>query len=284
MTIVAEPSPVRRWAASAALLSSAGVLGIGVLPWYWKWERLDGVMAGATGALVWAAFGLRSRGLPVQIAARAISWLVLVPALLLSFLRVVSDGQVPSWQATLLALGTTAALLLARPMLHTQAAHRSFAPIASRTWFLAGATTSAAVSVVAALAAVDSIAGPWFVASCCAVSGLYASAAIGVLRMRAWGVLLGGATAAGLLAVALSRSDTDIAFYAIPGVLLTMPLLIARARRSAFGPHAATSASTTEAVASAVEPADETAYRVHAPEEPAEEEPEVTPPREQLAR
>jgi hypothetical protein len=121
-------------------------------------------------------------------------------------------------------------------MLHTEEARREFAPNAFRRWLLAGATASAATGMVSAMAGLDMIGWRPATALALATVGLaLVAAAIGVARMRAWGILLGGLTSFGALAGGLVLHDAAgfaLSLAAVPGLMLVLPVLLARRDRA----------------------------------------------------
>jgi hypothetical protein len=164
------------------------------------------------------------------------------------------DGNLSdaAW-AALLAATSGAALLLARPALHTDEAKRRFGPARYRRLFLAGAVSSATAGIVAALGAatvfMSSVEGVIVTgAAGLTWQGLFAAfplaslatallgSAVGVVRMRAWGVLLGVATsAAALVGAAFAHREFDtigLCLASAPGLLLGATVL--RARRAAL--------------------------------------------------
>jgi hypothetical protein len=142
------------------------------------------------------------------------------------------------------ALASGAAIAFARPALYTNEARAAFAPVAYRSAFLAGAMAS----VVAAGTSMDlaefplifTPSSPW-IPVLFALAASFLASAIGVVRMRAWGVLLGGATAlvATLLALwsdSWAATAKVVALAATPGLLLGLPVLAARLRQSSTPP------------------------------------------------
>jgi hypothetical protein len=187
-----------------------------------------------TAALGLGAVGFLRGSLGAQVASRAMAWLVFVPAAMNVALRL-HGGHAP--EASVLALGAAsgAALLVARPLLHTKEAHEAFGPNRFRTLFLGGAT-------VMSIAAYTWLLGAWYdlvaahsVTLAAGAAGLAAAlllAVQGLLRMRAWGLVLAGVTSTALLAVApfFGRGDgIALALTALPALLFwILPVLLAR--------------------------------------------------------
>lgn len=133
-----------------------------------------------------------------------------------------------------LALLTGGALFLARPMLHTAEARRSFAPKMFRRWFLAGCTATAAMGIFVGGMALDGLLRGHLMPLSFALSLSLLASAVAVVRMRAWGILLGWATSVALLVAATSVDHaTRLALVltaAVPVLTLLLPVLVARIR------------------------------------------------------
>lgn len=221
----------RRLLGPAALVASAGgIAAIALHDLHWvEWGLL--AYAGAVGA---AGLGLARRSMPIQVVARATGWTVLAPSVLVTLFSF-GNGH-PEWTAAALAATSGSALLLARPMLHTAEAHAEFAPTSFRRWLLAGATASAGSAIVAGLLALDGL--RWHPAAAIPLLGLALSqvaSAIGVVRMRAWGILLGGLTSVIALITAALMHDAAglaLALATIPGFMLILPVLVAKRQRA----------------------------------------------------
>jgi hypothetical protein len=226
-------SRVRRLAGPAALIGTAGGLAaIAVHDRHWgiEWGLL--AFAGLVGL---AGVGLSRRSMSMQMLSRATAWVVLAPTALVTAVSTMGSHST-EWTAALLAAGSGAALLLARPMLHTKEARADFAPTSWRKWLLAGATASAAIGIVTGALGLDSF--HWHPASAVGLVALAVSliaSAIGVVRMRAWGILLGAATSFAVLLAASIKHDAAglaLSLTAIPGFMLLLPVLIAKRQRA----------------------------------------------------
>jgi hypothetical protein len=236
----------RRLAGPAALVATAGGLAaIAVHDVHWiEW----GLLAYA-GAVAAAGIGLARRSMPLQVLSRATAWTVLAPSVLVTVFSL-ANGHT-EWMAAALAASSGGALLLARPMLNTSEARAAFAPSSFRRWLLAGATASAGLGLVTGLFALDGM--TWHPAASIPLLGLalaQLASAVGVVRMRAWGILLGGLTSVVTLITALFMHDAAglaLALATIPGFMLMLPVLIAKRQRAK-----AEAASTYTRVASHV--------------------------------
>jgi hypothetical protein len=224
-------SRTRRLAGPAALVATAGGLAaIAVRDMHWvEWGLL--AFAGVVGA---AGFGLGRRSTASQVLSRGTAWTVLAPTALVTGFSMFSGH--PDWSAAALAAGSGGALLLARPMLHSAEARAQFAPSSFRRWLLAGATASSAAGVMTGILALDSL--HWHPASAIALLGLSLSllaSAVGVVRMRAWGILLGALTSfVTLVAAAVLHDPAGLALMlaSIPGFMLLLPVLVAKRERA----------------------------------------------------
>jgi hypothetical protein len=227
--------PSRRLLASLSLGASAVGLG-----WLAATDWLLGgwSMAGVTALVAAGAIGLSRRGVVTQVLSRGVAWVVLTP-MFFALADAIRGGRLPAAGEVFFAATSAGALLLARPALHTQAARAEFAPHAHRRLFLAGAVASATAGIVAGLGA----AGTHSFALAALGIALLASA-VGVARMRAWGVLLGIVASVGSLGAALMVRDiTEIVWLALaaaPGLMLGATVVAARLRGA--GPPSPTAA------------------------------------------
>jgi hypothetical protein len=221
----------RRLLGPAALVATAGGLAaMAVHDTQWiEW----GLLA-LSGGVAAAGLGLSRRSLSIQVLARATAWTVLVPSVLVTLFSFASGHA--EWMAAALTAGSGGALLLARPMLNSAEARADFAPSSFRRWLLASATASATSGIVAALIALDEV--RWHPAAAIPVAGLalaQLASAVGVVRMRAWGILLGGLTSVVGLIAAFFMHDAAgfaLALATIPGFMMMLPVLIAKRQRA----------------------------------------------------
>jgi hypothetical protein len=166
------------------------------------------------------------------------AWLVLLPFLART-VAALGQGRLPQGIDAFLTVASCAALLLANPGLHTDAANTEFSPVAHRRVFLAGATASFATGIAAATSAIGLWA--WGDGAEGALMGALAAAllasAAGVVRMRAWGVLLAMVVGVASVVVALfSSAGPAMLPFAVPGALFAFPLFAARWRERGAAP------------------------------------------------
>ena len=216
----------RSFAATVSLLAAAGgLVGVAVhesQPW---------LFGGMSALAVLAAAGMSRRSVVAQILARGAAWTLFGPSALGAVVSLVFDGRFEGipWA---FAGASGLALLLGRPMLHTDQARAEFAPVRFRRWLLAGAVASVAV------AAATGIIGALFVSvgelgsgsALLALTGALLASGVGVARMRAWGVLLGMLSSAVVCVTALAlqhhAAGVLLATAALPDVLDRLPDLI----------------------------------------------------------
>jgi hypothetical protein len=220
----------RRLLASASL--GAAAVGAGFIVSRDSESRVVGLSLAAL--LFLAALGLGRRSMLVQVLSRGVAWMVLAP-MVVAIVAQLLDGHLPDGSSLFFAATSAAALLLARPSLHTDGARAEFSPAAYRRVFLAGAVASVtAGTVVAVVAAAFATSAPGVGVGLAALAGALLASAIGVVRMRAWGVLLGIVTSVAAVATALFSPNEMVAvglvLTALPGLLLASPLLAARLR------------------------------------------------------
>ena len=228
-------SPLRRVAASGAMIAGAGMLGaIAVSNRHW----IEGSLLAFSGVVAAAGVGLSRRSMVSQVLSRAMGWLVFAPTVLIAVVSGASGGHT-EWAAVALAAATGGALLLSRPMLHTKEAQADFAPTSYRRWLFASATASASAGMTAGMIALDSMRWGGDLRLSAAGLGLFGASllgsAIGVVRMRAWGMLLGAATSlVSLLGALLAHDSSSLAWMlaAVPGLMMTLPILLAARSRA----------------------------------------------------
>ena len=221
-------SRLRKVAATGSLLAtSAGLLALAIDRFFIDWPLV--AFASLVGV---AGLGLSMKSLVLQIFSRATAWIVLAPTLAITVVMALK-GTWPDPTAAGFMLGSGAALLLARPMLHSDEAKEAFAPVAFRKTLLAASTASSAAGIITGIAALETFTHHHPLAgiglSALALSLL--ASAVGVVRMRAWGILLGGATSFLALLTALAMHDEAgfaIGLASLPGLLLTLVVVLAR--------------------------------------------------------
>ena len=201
--------------------------------------RFSEVLYGAM--LVVGAALLGRRGVVSQVLGRGAGWALFGPVALEIGAELLV-GWRPSLDMLVMGAISGTALFLARPMLSTAEAKAAFAPLAYRRLLLFAASAAAAFGVVFATAtAISTSYSSPFPRSARLLVGattvsLFASA-IGVARMRAWGVLAGGATAvltvtsAALLSSWYPSLRIILASAALPGTLMVGAIAAARASR-----------------------------------------------------
>jgi hypothetical protein len=193
-----------------------------------------------------------------QVLSRGAACTVLLPSAIVAVGSTVWGHT--DWAAAAFAVGSGGALLLARPMANTAEANAEFAPTSFRRWLLTAATVSVTAGLVSGLFALDGL--RWHTAPAIALGVLSLSllaSAIGVVRMRAWGILLGALTSMGALiaaAVMHNMAGFVIALASVPGLMLVLPVLLAQRERARAG------ASTFTRVASPSHSADAMPSRV----------------------
>ena len=245
----------RRLLGAGALIATAGGLAtIALHDVHWvEW----GLLA-CSGVVAAAGVGLARRSMVAQVLSRGAAWCVLAPAVMTTAASTLWGH--PDWTAAAFAVGSGGALLLARPMQHTAAAKAEFGPSSFRRWLLAGATTSVSAGLVSGLFALDGL--RWHAASAIALGVLGLSliaSAIGVVRMRAWGILLGALTSVIALIAGAVMHDVAgfvLALTSIPGLMLVLPVLVAQRGR------ARPDARSLARIASPTDAADATSPRV----------------------
>jgi hypothetical protein len=195
--------------------------------WWLVWQL------GAATTIAAAAVAIARRSLlPLVLAQGVATWVVLCSA---SF---VWQGE-RAYVVTAALAG--AAVLTSVRGLRTATARAEFGPVAYRSVFLLGAVLAAAMGVGGALGllsdAIFALGGhprsaPGAVWGPGLVAAGYLLSAVGVVRMRAWGVILGAATAAGSALCALPVLHAvrmiDLALVCIPGAVLAGPLVLTR--------------------------------------------------------
>jgi hypothetical protein len=230
-----EPSRTRKLAASGALVASGAAIAAMA---FGGFHFIEWSLIALGGGLSAAGIGLSRRSVSVQVLSRAAAWLVFAPMLAATLARVLG-GRLPEIEVLGLSLGTGAALLLARPMLHTGEAQAAFDPVRYRRWLLGASTASAAVGIMSAMIALAILPGePRAALGIGALSAATLASAVATTRMRGWGVLLGGVTSLVALAFAAALRDVAgvaLALAAVPGLMLMVPVLAAARKEQSPG-------------------------------------------------
>jgi hypothetical protein len=190
-------------------------------------------------SFVWAAMLMGAAWLftrkqaTAQALARAAAWSVILPTALATSLLVTHLSHV-NLSMLVPSAAAAIALVLTRPLLHTEEARATFAPVAMRGWFLASAVGAIGVGLAATELATE-FAGAHLLPDALALGALGVSlfaSGIGVMRMRAWGVVLGLLSSVLALFSALHFEwfmGWPIHATALPGVMMTVAVLAARA-------------------------------------------------------
>lgn len=279
-----EVSPLRRAAAAATLGATAVGLAVSGATEHDFRDLRWGLMglAAVTGV---ASLALLRRSVLAQVMARGVSWLLFLPVSA-GVIETLLYGRLPPLGPTAFMATVGASLLLARPHLGTAEARREFAPVAYRRVFLGGAIAAVTVGLAAGAGWLgDLIWGGHAEAWLGVLSAAMLATALGVVRMRAWGVLLGAVTWVAMLVEAVLHASNfegaGFALAALPGVLLTAPLLAARLRPE---PSTSRAQVTRTRMADAGEVLATGPVRVRISEPPPEDAGETAPPRRLAAR
>lgn len=221
----------RKAAAGAAMLGTAGVMA---------WEsfrhwRVEWIPLAFAAMLCAGAVGITRKALPVQMLSRGAAWILLFPATIVVLVQLL-NGRMPGFTETALAATTSAALWLSSPMLRAKQALADFAPKAYRRILLAGSTATAATAYLTGGVALELLGQhgwsrveglPFAALTLCLLA-----AAVAVVRMRAWGVLLGAATSIVLLLSSIFVGNgwgALLAMCAAPMLALhVLPIVLAR--------------------------------------------------------
>lgn len=228
-----EVSMKRRVAASAAMLGTAGTFGW--LAWTTRHFVTDWTLVGFAGVVGAAAIGISRKSLIPQLASRALGWAIFVPAAMWASLSTL--GGHADKLGLVMALTSGASLFLARPLLSTKEAYEKFAPTSFRNWFLGAATAMTGLAGIFGLMAYEMMRPHSFGSAILAglTSLTLAGSVVGVLRMRAWGVLLAIASSLGML-MSMPFMDSGGAFgmflAALPGLLMGVPVAVAMRDRA----------------------------------------------------
>jgi hypothetical protein len=168
--------------------------------------------------------------------ARAIVWATLLPNVSVALL-LAPMGHAPPLRMIVQMVLAIAALVVTRPLLSTERARTEFAPLALRPWFLAAAIGAMASGITLgrtaeAFAHFPALARDTFGLAALAIPLFIAG--IGVLRMRAWGVVLGVLTALASIPIVLWMRDplltTPVLLATTPAALMGALVAIARLR------------------------------------------------------
>lgn len=205
------------------------------------------VAAGGTVLLPWLtvfAFGaycMSRRSVTHQVLGQGVALTLTAShgaAVLLALSRPALFGST----AVLLGVAGIVATLAGLPFWRSTAARERFAPLAYRSWFLAGAVGSVAIGVRFAILALRdlSFGHAYYGLLGGVLAAMLLAQATAVARMRGWGVLLATATGAGCVIPAwiFHGQDARLTTMAIlASACLVLPVLAARRRVSAAAPR-----------------------------------------------
>lgn len=220
----------RRLAAGASLLASAGGfvwLALANAPSWIEWR---GLAFGA--ALAVAAVGITRKNVFAQVAGRGLAWIVFAPCAVVMAVELLR-GRLMEPALTAFGLASGLALFLARPMLDSDVARAEFAPSKFRRSFLAACTAAVSTGLVTGMVAWEML-GQAEVLSGIGLAALGTSmlaSAVGVLRMRGWGIALATLNAiVSLVAGATVGNGAGFALAAtaLPGALFLLPIVLAK--------------------------------------------------------
>lgn len=200
-----------------------------------------GIRGDHAGTLVWAALlaiaglGLTRHSLLVQVLSRATAWSAVVFA---AREKLVAHADRDLHLFGILA-ATIGALAVSRPLLRTPEARATFHPRVFREWFLAGAVSTATMGMFVVCVQLLFLTNPGQIGLVDGILGAFSTgllvSAAGLLRMRAWAVLLGGGLSAILVSLGLLSNDPWLAMLGLPALLMqVLPVIVAR-RRSKSG-------------------------------------------------
>lgn len=229
-----ESTIARFHAASAVLTGATGLLiswlAVATIPGHpvrpdWPTAIFGLVLAGA------GALSVARKTLTSAVLARGAALSVLVPRVLVTGITVFVHHHLPPTSVLTLGALATAGYLTSEPWVSRGRVARDFEPVAYRGLLLGGVTALVATAFSTAHLAIDGI----YLASVArvafaAVAAIALTAGLAVLRMRAWGVLLGVALSlvlVGAFSVVPGFPVTRILAYA-SGALFVAPLLLAR--------------------------------------------------------
>jgi hypothetical protein len=217
-----------RKATACALLGGVGLMNIADGQ---TWRQI------AFGALVIAgAIALGRRSAAAQVFARGAAWASMFPSAIASILIVSHLRDWPNLFMVTSIAAASLALMLGRPMLDGAEAQETFAPIAFRSWLLAAAVSAMGVGIATTRygAVLIGIHFARFGAPLLGLGLALILSAIGIVRMRAWGMLLGIATVPFALVSALAVRATSFNWpllgTLVPGVMIAGILVSARLR------------------------------------------------------
>lgn len=215
---------LQRAVATGLVASGGAYIALEGLGRHARQQELAFLVGGAVGL---AAVGIGRRALVPHVLGRGAVWAMAAAS---TYDAIVSDGRAAP---VALALAFGGALLLTRSVLVT-AGEQGFAPLRFRRLLLAGATAMGGIAFVATLYAIFGLvahnAGQLVFNT--GLAAMLAASVAGLLRMRAWGVLLGVFTSLGCLAIAPFHGRMNaltLGVSALPALAFWLvPILVAR--------------------------------------------------------
>ena len=169
-------------------------------------------------------------------SGRAAAWAALLPNAYVTLLLATTGHAPPSRVILQMALAAFG-LVVSRPLLSRERVGASFDPVALRSWFLASAIGAMASGLTLAVSAATFMHFPTLLRDSVAFVTLAVPlffAGLGVLRMRAWGVVLGAFASLASIPLALWIRDPLMALPIVaasaPGALMSALVAVARAR------------------------------------------------------
>jgi len=214
------------------------------------WLLADGALSSRSsseiflgGLVTTGAVLIGRRGVVSQVLGRGAAWTVLGPCLVAAAVVLGLDHTLPDAGLLATIAAAAGALALTRPMLATDEAKAAFAPLAFRRSLLFASYAAVAYAIGLGTAVVDLVGRSWQELSWLGhwvglplLAGSLLASAVGVARMRAWGVLLGACASVLALVVGATARDgglgTAIATAALPGAMMVGAIIAARWRAS----------------------------------------------------
>ena len=261
-TLGSDLSLPRRGAALASMLGAAGCVAWESIHFF----RIEWLGVAWAAMLAAGGLGITSKHLTLQTLSRGMAWLMALPFGIV-FTVSLFKGYHHDWSVPAMFLTTASALFFSSPALHTKSAVAQFHPFRFRRTLLAGSTATAATAFLTGGLALEQL-GHRSIASGLGFGFLTAvllAISTAVVRMRAWGILLGTATSAILLAIsACMHNDEGFALGVLTLPMMLLHLLpILWARWGAAGTGVRVGSSTATALESAP-----VRYRVASLEDP----------------
>jgi hypothetical protein len=240
------------------------LLATGLLALPGAWLILNGTSSYPSqvffgGLVTGGALLLGRRDVVSQVVGRGAAWALFAPCALAMAIQLVMDRSLPDVHSVAMGATAGAALALTRPILETNEARAAFAPLAFRRCLLLASSAAVAYAMWMSTLAFELTFGlglEWviLVLGVPLLAVFLLASAVGVARMRAWGILLGGLSSVLALILGATASfnmlgmlgGAVIASATLPGAMMVGAIAIARQRASHVLPHASTSAIASE--------------------------------------